>query len=149
MKTSAKKKRKVKKKFNKFKFILLSLLCFLFPIKLTNQTFTKNRIPLGRVRVTKYTHFEGGRTTASGHYLKDTDSHKICAIGRDWWKKDIPIGTKIWVEGFSYPLTVLDTMAIKNHKGLLQTRWVDIYHNNVKEALNFGIQWREASIETN
>ena len=100
--------------------------------------------PLGIVRVTRYSHFEGGRITASGYLLKDEDAGKVCAVGRDWWKKFIKPGESIWVEGFSEPCKVLDTMAIKNSKGLLQTTWVDIYIPDPKEGLAFGIQKRPA-----
>lgn len=99
---------------------------------------------LGQVRVTRYSHFEGGRLTASGYILKDSDDGKVCAVGRDWFRVSIKVDDKIWVEGFKEPCVVKDTMAIRNHKGLLQNKWVDVYIPDPVEGLKFGIQKRRA-----
>jgi 3D (Asp-Asp-Asp) domain-containing protein len=101
-------------------------------------------ISLGKVRVTSYTHNEGGRVTAYGYILRDEDAQAVCAVSRDWWRKFIKPGDLVWVEGMDEPCIVLDTMATHNRKGLAQTRWVDIYMNNVRTALDFGIQRRQA-----
>jgi len=139
-----KKRQKTKKLKSKLKCKWLWVLLFLFiPTKMSYQAIKKN-IPLGEVRVTRYTHFEGGKVTASGYILKPEDKDVICAVGRDWFKKTILVGDKLQIEGFSRPCNVQDTMAIANRKGLKQTRWVDIYHTDVKDALKFGIQRRRA-----
>lgn len=97
-------------------------------------------IPLGRVRVTKYTHHEGGPITATGHRLKPEDEGKLCAVSRDWWKSVVKPGDQVWVVGHAQPCVALDTMAIKNRKGLRQRRWVDIYITDRRKGLDFGIQ---------
>lgn len=98
-------------------------------------------IPLGRIRVTKYTHIEtGSRLTSSGHVLTDADEGKVCAISRDWWRGFIKPGDRVWVSGYAEPCVALDTMALRNRKGLKQTRWIDIYITNRQRGLDFGIQ---------
>ena len=97
-------------------------------------------VPLGEIRVTHYTHFEGGRQTASGHLLKDEDEGRVCAISRDWWRKKIKPGDLVWITGHAKPCVALDTMALRNRKGFPQQRWADIYHKDPKAALAFGIK---------
>jgi 3D (Asp-Asp-Asp) domain-containing protein len=98
-------------------------------------------VPLGQIRVTKYTHVEtGSRQTSSGYVLTDNDRGRVCAISRDWWRKRIKPGDLVWIEGHAQPCVALDTMALTNRKGLPQTRWVDIYITDRQEGLDFGIQ---------
>ena len=99
---------------------------------------------LGVVRVTKYTHNEGGRITASGYYLKDRDQGKLCAVSRDWFRKKVKVWDVIYLEHFNQTCIVVDTMALQNSKGFKQTKWVDVYHTSVEEALEFGIQRSKA-----
>ena len=102
-------------------------------------------IPLGTVRVTQYTHIEcHGRLTSSGYVLKNEDENRVCAIGRDWWRKKIHPGDLVWVDGYAEPCVALDTMALKNRKGLPQTRWIDIYVTDPVKGLNFGIRHAKA-----
>jgi 3D (Asp-Asp-Asp) domain-containing protein len=100
--------------------------------------------PLGMVNVTRYTHNEGGRITASGYYLKNEDDGKVCAISRDWWKSKVQPGDMVFLEGFIQPCVALDTMATHNRNGYAQKTWVDVYHPDVANALRFGIQRRRA-----
>lgn len=102
------------------------------------------REPLGVVHVTRYTHNEGGRLTASGYYLKDSDQDKVCAVSRDWWKHSITPGDLVFVDGFVQPCVVLDTMAVANRKGKRQLHWIDLYSTSVEHSLDFGIQHRKA-----
>jgi 3D (Asp-Asp-Asp) domain-containing protein len=101
-------------------------------------------IPLGTVRVTKYTHIETrSRLTSSGYVLKDSDKGKVCAISRDWWRRLIKPGDLVLVEGHG-PCVALDTMAKFNRKGLRQLHWIDIYITDRQEGLDFGIQHAQA-----
>lgn len=98
-------------------------------------------IPLGEIRVTKYTHIEThSRLTSSGHILTDADEGKVCAISRDWWRKTVKPGDLIWISGYAQPCKALDTMALRNPKGLRQLRWVDIYITDRQKGLDFGIR---------
>ena len=98
-------------------------------------------VPLGQIRVTHYTHHEtASRLTSSGYLLKDSDEGQVCAISRDWWRKTVKPGDLIWIEGHATPCRALDTMALRNSKGLAQRRWVDIYHVDRQKAYDFGIQ---------
>lgn len=98
-------------------------------------------VPLGQVRVTKYTHVEcRSRLTASGHVLSDVDSGRVCAVSRDWWRSKVKPGDVLWIPGYAAPCTALDTMALANRKGLAQTHWIDIYITDPKTGLEFGIQ---------
>lgn len=98
-------------------------------------------VPLGEVRVTQYTHVEcRSRLTASGHVLRDADQGKVCAVSRDWWRKRVKPGDLIWVTGYAQPCKALDTMALRNAKGLAQTRWIDIYVTDPIGGLAFGIR---------
>lgn len=108
------------------------------------------RIPreyLGLVHVTRYTHHEGGRVTASGYVLKDADEDHVCAVSRDWWKHRIQPGDLVFVAGFQQPCVVLDTMARANSRGKVQLHWVDIYLTSVARGLDFGIQRRRAWLQ--
>ena len=98
-------------------------------------------IPLGEIRVTKYTHIEThSRLTSSGHILRDEDEGKVCAISRDWWRKTIKPGDLVWITGYAQPCVALDTMALRNPKGLRQLRWMDIYITDRQKGLDFGIR---------
>lgn len=101
---------------------------------------------LGIVRVTKYTHNEGGRWTASGYYLKDSDNGTVCAASRDLWKKKIQPGDVVVIEAFGVVCEVLDTMADKNSKGFKQRNWIDIYTADLNEARLHGIQKASAQL---
>jgi hypothetical protein len=103
-------------------------------------------VPLGQIRVTHYTHNEGGRMTSSGHTLEDGDAGQVCAISRDWWRGTVKPGDLIWIPGHTEPCVALDTMALANRKGFKQRRWVDIYSTDRKAALDFGIQRATAYI---
>jgi hypothetical protein len=98
-------------------------------------------LPLGQVRVTKYTHVEcRSRVTASGHVLSPRDSGRVCAVSRDWWRSRVKPGDVIWIPGYAEPCVALDTMALTNRKGLAQTHWIDIYITDRRAGLEFGIQ---------
>lgn len=98
-------------------------------------------VPLGRVRVTNYTHHEcGSRVTSSGHVLKDSDAGRVCAVSRDWWRSKVKPGDLIWVVGYAEPCVALDTMALANRNGFPQRQWIDIYRTDRKKALDFGIR---------
>lgn len=103
-------------------------------------------IPLGIVRVTKYTWHEGGKWTADGHKFEAGDENKICAASRDLWKKKVKPGDTVWIKGQAQ-CVVRDSMANRNSKGFRQRRWLDIYIGSDQEAgLDFGIQKSEAYI---
>ena len=105
-------------------------------------------IPLGQIRVTKYTHIEtGSRVTSSGYVLKDEDEGKVCAVSRDWWRGLIKPGDRVWVSGFAEPCVALDTMALRNRKGFKQTRWIDIYITDRQAGLDFGIRRATAYLQ--
>ena len=111
----------------------------------THAEYLGNRLQyLGKVRVTNYTHMEGGRITASGYYLRDRDAGRVCAVSRDWWMGRVRPFDVIWLRDYNQTCVVLDTMAIANSKGFKQTTWVDIYNNDRQSALDFGIQHAEA-----
>lgn len=98
-------------------------------------------VPLGEVRVTKYTHHEtGSRVTSSGFVLSDGDEGRVCAISRDWWRSRVMPGDLVWIGGRDYPCVALDTMAVRNRKGLAQRHWIDIYITDRQAGLDFGIQ---------
>jgi 3D (Asp-Asp-Asp) domain-containing protein len=105
------------------------------------------REDLGIVHVTRYTHHEGGRLTASGYVLKDADEDRVCAVSRDWWKHRIMPGDLVFVAGFRQPCVVLDTMAVANRNGKVQLHWVDLYLTSVERGLEFGIQRRHAWLQ--
>lgn len=106
-------------------------------------------VALGRVRVTHYTHHEcRSRLTSSGYVLKDSDEGRVCAIGRDWWRKRIKPGDLVYIPGYAEPCVALDTMALRNPKGLPQTHWVDIYFTDRRKAYDFGIQHAQAYLLT-
>jgi len=104
-------------------------------------------IPLGVIRVTKYTHHEGGRWTSTGHRLADKDEGKVCAISREWWRKKVKPGDIVFIEGYAKECIALDTMAKKNRKGFRQRKWIDIYNGGkVQESLDFGIKKAKAYV---
>ncbi len=106
-------------------------------------------VPLGVVRVTHYTHHEcHSRLTSSGYVLKDSDEGRVCAIGRDWWRGRIKPGALVYIPDYSTVCVALDTMALRNRKGLPQTHWVDVYYTDREKALDFGIQHAEAYLLT-
>ena len=106
----------------------------------------KMYLPLGIVRITKYTHrkSEGGIWTASGRKFRPEDVDRVCAVSRDWMKrKKLRFGDVI-VVGEVTTCVVEDTMAkyVKYHRGKLQKRRVDIYNGgDVKSAMDFGVQY--------
>lgn len=102
---------------------------------------------LGVVHITRYTHHEGGRLTASGYVLKDSDEDRVCAVSRDLWKHKVHAGDMVHIDGFKQPCVVLDTMAIANSRGKKQLRWVDVYLTSVRQGLQFGIQNRRAWLQ--
>ena len=104
---------------------------------------------LGRVRVTNYTHFEGGRITASGYVLRNRDAGRVCAVSRDWWGGKVKPFDMVWLKDLNQTCVVMDTMAISNSKGLLQTHWFDIYKTDKSLALDFGIQHSRAYLIKN
>jgi hypothetical protein len=105
----------------------------------------KKLIPLGMVRVTKYTHNEGGWWTSSGYRMKEKDAMSVCAISRDWWRRRVKPGDAIQVDGII--CRALDTMALKNRKGFRQRKWIDIFNGSkVEESLDYGIQKHQAYI---
>lgn len=102
-------------------------------------------VPLGRVRVTHYTHHEcGSRLTASGYVLKNSDAGRVCAVSRDWWRKRIKPGDLIYLPRYGQTCAALDTMALRNPRGLRQTHWIDVYYTDRQKALDFGIQHAQA-----
>lgn len=109
-----------------------------------NELLDKRLEYLGRVRVTNYTHYEGGRLTASGYVLQDRDAGRVCAVGRDWWGGRVKPFDTIWLKEFNQTCVAMDTMAIANSRGLKQTTWVDIYYTDRTAAMDFGIQHAEA-----
>ena len=127
--------------------LLLMLIILVTPHQLgTLMLKQKKYISLGIVRVTKYTHFEGGWWTSSGYRMKEKDAMQVCAISRDWWRKKVRPGDTVMVEGV-VTCQALDTMALKNRKGFRQRRWVDIFNGSkVEESLNYGIQKHQAYI---
>lgn len=104
----------------------------------------RNMAPLGQVRVTHYTHHEGGRITASGYTLRDSDAGRVCAVSRDWWGGRVKRFDVIWLEKYNQKCVIMDTMATSNRKGLRQTKWIDVYGSDVESALDFGIQHSNA-----
>lgn len=127
--------------------VMMAFMLFGFLMKQGREANFKSHgvIPLGIVRVTQYSHFEkGGRLTASGYLLTDLDDGKVCAVGRDWFRSFVKVGDSVKIDGFPTSCLVLDTMAIRNSKGLMQTKWVDVYTNDPVSGLDFGIQHREA-----
>jgi hypothetical protein len=105
----------------------------------------KKLVPLGLVRVTKYTHFEGGWWTSSGYRMKEKDAMQVCAISRDWWRRKVKPGDVIQVDGVT--CLALDTMAKKNRKGFRQRKWIDLFNGSkVEESLDYGIQKHQAFI---
>lgn len=126
------------------------LLTIVFVVTMVNTVAmpfrrTKKFIPLGQVRVTKYTHNEGGWWTSSGYRMKETDRLRVCAISRDWWRKKVRPGDIVQVDNVT--CRALDTMALKNRKGFRQRKWIDIFNGSkVKESLDYGIQKHEAYI---
>ena len=126
------------KRFFKF-YILITLLLILSKTMLADAP-TSGKESLGTVRVTKYTHNEGGRWTASGYYLNDKDHGTVCAASRDLWKKRISPGDFVVIEEYGVVCEVLDTMADQNSKGFKQRNWIDIYVTDLKEARLHGIK---------
>ncbi|MBI5240174.1 MAG: hypothetical protein HY926_06855 [Elusimicrobia bacterium] len=129
-------------------FLSLFLMTLLLPRPVSTSVVVEVKLPrgyemvsLGEVRVTQYTHHEtGSRVTSSGYVLRDQDEGRVCAISRDWWRSRVKPGDLVWVGGRAQPCVALDTMALRNRKGLLQSRWVDIYITNRQAGLDFGIQ---------
>jgi len=106
----------------------------------------KKFISLGIVRVTKYTHNEGGWWTSSGYRMKESDRMQVCAISRDWWRKKVRPGDVVMIDGV-VTCRALDTMALKNRKGFRQRKWIDVFNgSNVEESLDYGIQKHQAYI---
>jgi len=119
------------------KTILLTGLLLLTPSELGHASRIKSRI--GLAHITNYSHEESSRLTASGHILKDEDSGKVCAVGRDWWKKIIH-PNDILIIGNEIVCVVKDTMAPRF------TRRVDVYRSSRQEALTLGITQKDVII---
>lgn len=130
---------------NKLLLSLSLLVTMANPLTMPFQQKKYAFIPLGLVRVTKYTHHEGGWWTSSGYRMKEEDAMRVCAISRDWWRRRVKPGDVIQVDGVT--CRALDTMALKNRKGFRQRKWIDVFNgSNVEESLDYGIQKHQAYI---
>lgn len=131
---------------NKRMMILSLLVSIATPLSMPFKANKKVYMPLGLVRVTKYTHNEGGWWTSSGYRMKESDRMQVCAISRDWWRKKVRPGDTVMIDGV-VTCRALDTMALKNRKGFRQRKWIDVFNgSDVKESLDYGIQKHQAYI---
>ncbi len=67
-------------------FLLIAALVIIaaVPVSPANSVEAFEVIPLGEVRVTKYTHVEcRSHVTSSGYVLTDSDEGRVCAVSRD------------------------------------------------------------------
>jgi 3D (Asp-Asp-Asp) domain-containing protein len=99
-------------------------------------------VDLGIVTATNYTHIEGtwGRATASGYTLKDSDSLRVCAISRDWWRGRVMPGDYIYLQDLGIMCQALDSMGDVNENGFKQRKWIDVYRTDYDAALAFGMK---------